>query len=175
MSEYPDAQLVELNKYFSLKPGSIMPPKLYMGAKTSEYELPNGIKAWSISTSKYIQDAVKNVERRLADMGLKLNPGGNAPITNGYRPEVDVSPVLNSDDTNFYQSLIGTLRWMVEMGRIDMACEVSVLSSCLAMPRQGHLQQVLNIFAYLKRHHNSRLIMDPTYPDIPLDDFPDYD
>ena len=61
------------------------------------------------------------------------------------------------------------------MGRIDICCEVSVLSSCLAMPRQGHLQQALHIFAYLKRHHNSRIIMDPTYPDISTEDFPKYD
>ena len=66
VSEHPEAQLVELNKYFSLKPGSIMSPKLYLGAKTTECELPNGTKAWSISTSKYIKDAVKNVERKLA-------------------------------------------------------------------------------------------------------------
>lgn len=55
VSEHPDAQLEELNKYFTLKPGSIMPPKLYLSAKTTEYELPNGVKAWGISMSKYIQ------------------------------------------------------------------------------------------------------------------------
>ena len=149
-----------------------MPPKLYLGVKTTECELPNGIKAWSISTSKYIQDAIKNVERKLVDMGMKLQPGGNAPISRNYRPEIDVSPELNANDANFFQSLIGTLRWMVEMGRIDICCEVSILSSCLAMPREGHLQQVLHIFAYLKRHHNSCIIMDPTYPDILTEDFP---
>ena len=61
------------------------------------------------------------------------------------------------------------------MGRIDICCEVSVLSSCLAMPRQGHLQQALHILAYLKRHHNSRIIMDPIYPNISTEDFPKYD
>lgn len=107
-------------------------------------------------------------------MGMPLGTGGNAPISRGYRPEVDISPELNSNDANFFQSLIGTLRWMVKMDRIDICCEISILSSCLALLRQGHLQQVLHIYAYLKRHHNSRIIMDPTYPDIPLSDFPDY-
>ena len=50
-----------------------------------------------------------------------------------------------------------------------------MMSSCLAMPREGHLQQVLHIFAYLKRFHNSRIIMDRTYPDLDKDDFPNYD
>ena len=64
---------------------------------------------------------------------------------------------------------------MVEMERIDICCEVSALSSCLTIPRQGHLQQALHIFAYLKCHHNSRIIMDPAYPDILIEDFPKYD
>jgi hypothetical protein len=41
-----------------------------------------------------------------------------------------------------------------------------MLSSHLALPRQGHLQQVYNIFGYLKRHHNTEMVFDPTYPDI---------
>ena len=134
-----------------------------------------GTSAWSISSSKYIQDAIKNVEHRLDDMGMKLMPGHSSPLHKEYRPEIDVSPLLDASDANFYQSLIGSLRWMVEMGRIDICCEVSIMSSCLAMPRQGHLQQVLQIFSYLKKHHNSRIIMDPTYPDISTSVFSTYD
>ena len=40
-----------------------------------------------------------------------------------------------------------------------------------AMPREGHLAHVLYIFSYLKQHHNSRLVLDPTYPEIDLDGF----
>lgn len=52
---------------------------------------------------------------------------------------------------------------MVELGRIDICCEVSMLSSHLAMPRKGHLDQVYHIFAYLHQHHNAELVFDPTY------------
>ncbi|CAJ1930015.1 unnamed protein product [Cylindrotheca closterium] len=34
------------------------------------------------------------------------------------------------------------------------------------MPRFGHLEQVLNIFGYLKKHHNAELVFDPSYPEI---------
>ena len=64
---------------------------------------------------------------------------------------------------------------MVEMGRIDICYEVSMMSSYLAMPREGHLQQVIHIFAYLKRFHNSRINMDLTYPDLDKNDLPNYD
>ena len=43
--------------------------------------------------------------------------------------------------------------------------------SHVAMPREGHLQQLYHMFAYLKAHHNARIVMDPTYPDIDFDAF----
>ena len=57
------------------------------------------------------------------------------------------------------------------MGRIDITAEVSMMASCLAMPREGHLYQVYHIFAYLKNKHNSRIAFDPTYPEINYGDF----
>ena len=46
-----------------------------------------------------------------------------------------------------------------------------MLSSHVAMPREGHLQQVYHIFSYLKSHHNARIILDPSYPEIHEDQF----
>ena len=37
-----------------------------------------------------------------------------------------------------------------------------MLSSYLALPRRGHLAQVLHIFAYLKSHSNSEMVYDPS-------------
>ena len=39
------------------------------------------------------------------------------------------------------------------------------------MPREGHLDHVIYMFSYLKSHHNSRSVLDPTYPDINMDYF----
>ncbi len=58
------------------------------------------------------------------------------------------------------------MRWMVELERIDIATEVSMLSSYLACLRKGHLENALHVIGYLQLKHNSRLIFDPTYPDI---------
>ena len=51
---------------------------------------------------------------------------------------------------------------MVEIGRIDIITEVSLMSSHMAMPREGHLDAVLHIFGYLKVKYNSRMCFDPT-------------
>ena len=114
---------------------------------------------------------MKNVEKLLAKEGKTLIKTANAPLTSDYRPECDASPELAPEEAMYYQSLIGVVRWMVEMGRIDIAMEVSMMSSFVAMPREGHLQQVYHIFAYLKKHHNARLVFDPSYPDLEESDF----
>ena len=45
-----------------------------------------------------------------------------------------------------------------------------MLSLHLAMPREGHFYAALHIMAYLRQHHNSWMIFDPTYPDINYDE-----
>ena len=64
---------------------------------------------------------------------------------------------------------------MVELGRIDVTAEVSVISSCLALPREGHLKQLFHMFRYLESRHNTLQFFDPTEPDIDLNDFPKQD
>eukprot|EP00957_Ditylum_brightwellii_P111884 8533117-Ditylum_brightwellii.AAC.1 len=63
------------------------------------------------------------------------------PMRASYRPDLDMIPVLSPIDSAYYQSLIGMLRWMVELGIIDICLEVSMISSHLAMPRQGHMAE----------------------------------
>ena len=40
----------------------------------------------------------------------------NTPISSVYRPKLDVTPELTPEDASHYQSLIGILRWIVELG-----------------------------------------------------------
>jgi hypothetical protein len=67
------------------------------------------------------------------------------------------------------------LRWAVEIGRLDILLETALLSSHLALPRRGHLEQVYHIFGYLKHSPRRRLYMDPDYPAIQEDRFVKYD
>ena len=53
---------------------------------------------------------------------------------------------------------------MVEISRLDICLEVSTLSSHLALPREGHLQQLFHMFAYIKRKHISEMVFDPSDP-----------
>ena len=58
------------------------------------------------------------------------------------------------------------LRWAVELGRVDILLETSLLSSHLALPREGHLEAVYQVFAYLKRHQKAPIWMDDKVPTI---------
>ena len=95
--------------------------------------LENGFKAWAFSSSQYVQRAVKNVEEYIGKGDWTL-PCANTPITTVYRPELDVTLELNPSNAAYYQSLIGTLHWMVELGHVDICLEVSMMSSHLASP-----------------------------------------
>eukprot|EP00957_Ditylum_brightwellii_P081107 6169175-Ditylum_brightwellii.AAC.1 len=53
---------------------------------------------------------------------------------------------------------------MVELGRIDIYLEVSMMSSHLAMPREGHSAEILMVFTHLRKHHNTNFVFDPSNP-----------
>ena len=64
--------------------------------------------------------------------------------------------------------MIGILRWIVELGRIDIYVEVSMLASCIALRRVEYLNEVCNIFAYLKCHDKAEIVFDPSELDIDI-------
>ncbi len=125
--------------------------------------------AWGLSPSRYINQAVKNCASHLSnkfDGKYHLLKRANNPFPTEYYPETNVTKPLTPELASFYQHLIGVMRWIVEQGRVEIATEVSLLSSFLAYPHEGHLNTALHIMGYLKNKHNTRLIFDPTYPDI---------
>ena len=156
----------EIGKYFTLKDESIGPPDIYLGGQMRQVKLATGKRAWAFGSAKYVKAATTNVIEQLKKIGKSLPKRAKTPLSSNYRPELDMSPTLDAADAAHYQSLIGILRWIVELGRIDVCCEVSMMSSHLAMPREGHLEQVYHIFAYLHNHHNAELVFDPSYPSV---------
>ena len=111
-----------------------------------------------------MKEAVKTVKHKLQAEGQNLRKKFSGPMTKGCRPELDTSSLLSAEKANYYQNLIGVLRWAVELSRIDIQIEVALLSSYLAAPCTGHLEQVLHMFAYLKRFGRSKLVFDSTDP-----------
>ena len=165
----------ELGARFNIKEKSIGKPSQYLGNKVSEVTLANGTTCWSFSSSQYVQNAVRNVEEYLKKLDDKLPSRVRSPWSSGYRPETDTSPELSPAKATYYQSLIGVLRWIVELGRADITMETSSMASMMALPRQGHLHQLYHMFSFLKMKHNGVMVFDPTIPDINDSSFPKED
>ena len=106
----------EIGKYFELKKESVGPPMIYLGGKCSQVILENSVKCWAYSPTQYVKAAITNMESYLCKHGMKLHRHANTPIQTLYRPELDISEQLGSEDAAYYQSLIRILCWMVELG-----------------------------------------------------------
>ena len=82
---------------------------------------------------------------------------------------------MNAEGLQLYQELIGILRSAVDIGRLDILLELSLISSQLVLPRVGHLQAVYRVFGYLKQVPNRNLYFDPRKPMISEDRFQKFD
>ena len=102
-----------------LKPGSVESPDMYLGTQLKCMQLYNGTWAWSMSPSKYVQKAVRICNEYVAkclSKGHKLPKRAYNPFESCYCPEMDVSLVLEQGEVSYYHSLIGVMRWMIEIG-----------------------------------------------------------
>ena len=139
-------------------------PTQYLGSNVGTMDLPNGVRSWYMASDEYTKSAIGNVEDWLnkKDNGLRLPTKTACTFPSKWKPELDVSKELGPDDASYYQQQIGVLRWIVELGRIDVCTEVSMLAAFSANPREGHLAAVLHLFAHLKGNPKSKTVFDPT-------------
>ena len=116
--------LKQVDAFMKLKESSVGDPDIYLGAKLKKVKLKNGTWAWSLSASKYVQEAVRNCAKHIKAHykgEFELIKHAPNPFPVSYEPETDVSPLLDPDAASYYQTVIGVIRWMVELGRIDIA------------------------------------------------------
>ncbi|KAL7483916.1 hypothetical protein ACHAW6_009559 [Cyclotella cf. meneghiniana] len=161
-----------------LKSDSIGPPEMYLGAKLKKKTFEDETMAWGLSPLKYAQQAVRNVKTFLKnnlDGRYSLPKRAKNPFPCDYAPNEDVSPLQEQDVAKFYMQLIGILRWMCELRRVDICTAISMLSSYSVMPHKGHLETTLHVFSFLKLKNNLRLIFDLMEPNEGTSDFVECD
>ncbi len=93
-----------------------------------------------------------------------------SPLVKNDHPELDTSELMDMEETKIYQSLIGALQWVVQIGRWDVMTAIVTLSRFRAAPRKGHLDRVKRIFGYLRKmkHGAVRIRTEkPDYSDVP--------
>ena len=171
ISATPEVALQALTGTFTLEDHKIEKLEMYLGAQLGQMNV-DGVQCWTMSAEKYVDASVKNVEEALAKKGLRLPTKCWTPLPTDYHPELETTPELKADGVQYYQELIGVLRWAVELGRVDMLLETSLMSTHMAMPRSGHLEM---LFGYLKQNPKRKIAFDPAHPKIKERMFKKYD
>ena len=85
-------------------------------------------------------------------------------MVSNYVPEFDDTLELDADKTQCYQELIGMARWGTEIVRVDISHEVSILSQYAVSIQEGHMEQLLHIWGWLKKNPKITIYFDPAQP-----------
>ena len=124
-----------------------------------------------IKPAKYIQKLLDNYERTF---GEKPSRKFKAPLEQGDNPELDTSELLDPSMVTIYQHMIGSLQWLVSIGRFDINTAVMTMSSFRAAPRKGHLDRVKRIYGYLANMRDACIrvrVEEPDYSDLDVTNF----
>ena len=113
--------------------------EVYLGARLQENEI-NEINCWTISSQDYLKSVIDNVDEFVKRLKLQLPNKVKAQMDSNYIPEFDETPELGENMHTCYQELIGMLRPAIELGRVDILHEISVLLLYQSNPREGHLE-----------------------------------
>ena len=166
VSHDPKRYMDQLEANYYVKPESIKFPDIYLGSRVKRVNDRSGNPAYATSSNDYVTEAIKVVESRMKALNLSFTKSAkspSSPFSNiKYKPELDVTTFCSEDEHQLYHQAVGILRWMIEIGRIDITVEVSLLSRYLSNPRTGHLVQLLHVFSFLKSNECMDLCYDPT-------------
>ena len=163
-SKKPRDILKDLNLFFPLK--GVGHPEFYLGDDVEVSKDNNGHFHYVQSAKIYIKNVCDKIET-LYETTLR-NYG--SPLPDGYHPEIDTSPLLVGDEVSKYRMLIGSLHWVITLGRFDVHYAASTMLRYQPAPREGHLEKVLQIFGYLKQHRKHKIVFNDDYPEVPVGD-----
>ena len=152
----------EIEKTYSLK-----------GVRYQEYYLGENVKIlgeeWTkdslntLSSETYVKNFIPKFMKLLKKDSLRSY---GTPMSSTYHPEVDESAIIkDSDSISLYRSIIGSLNWVIVLGRFDILYATSIFSRYNMCPREGHFEAVIRILGYLHDNPKGRIMIDPTYPD----------
>ena len=153
----------ELEKHYIMK--GVGKPMYYLGGDVIELD-----EAWgkegleqAFSAETYLKNCLPKLSKML---NIEKFITKRVPLDPNYHPELDESPLLGPEKTSQYRSLIGSLNWILTLGRFDVAYAFSTMARYMMAPREGHLSAVKNIFGYLAKYPKGQLIVDPGEPPV---------
>ena len=165
-SKLPEELAQDLEKRFGFKLKGTGPTSFHLGA--DYFRDAHGTMC--MAPKRYID---KMIEAYVRMFGSKPKQYAT-PLEHGDHPEMDTSMELDLDDIKKFQSMIGALQWVVQIGRFDITTAVMTLSSFRTNPRVGHLDRCKRIYGYLSKMRNAAIrvrIGEPDYSALPTKEY----
>jgi len=156
-SKGPETTVKTLMEKYQFKLKGTGPTEFHLGCDFFRDE--EGVLCYA--PKKYIEKILENYRRIY---GSWPKPA-TSPLTTGDHPELDTSELLDEDNQKIYQSLIGALQWVIQIGLFDIQTAVMTLSRFRAMPRQGHLDRVKRIHGCLSKMRHATIKIRTDAPD----------
>jgi hypothetical protein len=83
---------------------------------------------------------IQNIVSKFKSLfGKDLKPI-KTPISEGYHPEINNTPMCTEEDSAKCRSIIGCCIWIIILGRFDIAHATSFISRFNMSPREGHMK-----------------------------------
>ncbi len=162
-SKDPMKVMEELKTHYVMK--GVGKPQYYLGGDVielgEEWEKQDIGSAFSAET--YIANCLP---KQAAMCGLTQFTKAHVPFSDTYYPELDESPLCSPLDITKYKSLLGSGNWIITLGRFDIAFSISSLSRYSMAPRYGHLEALKQVFGYLRRMPDGRILIDTSQPPV---------
>ena len=149
----------DIQQVFKFKNDEVSEPSNYFSTKLEKHKI-NGHSCWTITSVDYVNTAATNISEAVKDGPWALPVKVNTPMLMVCLPELDGTPALNEKDTRYFQVVIGILLWATQIGRVDILHEVSLLSQYQACPKQGHMELLTYIGAYMKKKLKRTIYLD---------------
>jgi hypothetical protein len=142
-SKKPGDIIKELESRYGFKLKGTGPTTFHLGV--DYFRDSHGVLC--MAPKKYIHKMIETYVRLFGSKPRQYS----SPLEHGDHPEIDDSKELELEDIKKYQSLIGSLQWVVQIGRFDVRTAVMTLASFRANPRVGHLNCTKRIYGYLTK------------------------
>ena len=140
-------------------------PQYYLGGDV--IDLPDEWNNEKCKTAFSAETYIRNCIPKLAAIcNKKAFRSYKTPFSDSYYAEMDTSPLCDTETISKYKSLIGSANWIITLGRFDIAYAVSTLSRYSVAPREGHFEAIEQVFGYLGKFPDGKLVIDPTEPKI---------
>ena len=104
-------------------------PKEISNILKSKYNLKvkgDGPLTYLLSQPKKYIEKLKETYVRLFD--TEPSKGLKTPLEKNDHPELDTSEILDTQEVNYYLTMVGQLQWLITLGRFDIQAQVITMS-----------------------------------------------